>query len=135
MSKRRKPAAPKRGLPKRDPGLNQEEAKALDKLDRFAKLTALMKTLPTEIVEDIKNGASTPEIYKKYESLAAARVMSVIVSEQDSGKALSAAKDVLDRVFGKPTEKKEVKHVMQELPDDQLDALILSELEDLSEDK
>jgi hypothetical protein len=75
----------------------------------------------------LKEGKSAEEIYKMATAAAAARVVTIAVKEQDSSKALAAAKEILDRDGGKAVERKEVKHKYSELKDDELDALLLSE--------
>ena len=80
---------------------------------------------------DLDAGLSAHEIYNKYANLAAARGITIALSDTDSGKALAAVKEILDRSQGKPTEKKEVKHQFEELPDEELDAVLQSELQDL----
>lgn len=71
-------------------------------------------------------GDSAEEIYSTFTNLAAARAISIAALEPDSGKALSAIKEVLDRVHGKAVERKQVSHHLDQLPDEELDALLLS---------
>lgn len=101
---------------------------ALDKMKAFEAFEALI--LP-QLQADMAAGLTADQIYKKYEHLAAARAVSIVMTEKDNSKALNAAKDILDRAQGKAVEKKEVKHTLDKLPDEQLDALLLTELEDM----
>jgi hypothetical protein len=75
---------------------------------------------------DLKKGLTADEIYKKYQHLAAARNITIAMTEQDSSKALAAIKDVLDRAGGKAKERKEIDLKYSNLPEDQLDALLKS---------
>lgn len=101
---------------------------ALDKLKAYERFQELL--LPT-VIKDLEAGLTVDEILKKNAHLAAARLVSTAIAGEDAGKATAAAKEVLDRVQGKATERKEVTHKLDKLPDDQLDALLLTELEDM----
>jgi hypothetical protein len=79
------------------------------------------------------NGASAKEMLKKYENYAVAKLLTIALSDKDSGKALAAVKDILDRSQGKAVETKKLEHTMNDLSDEELDALLLSEAEDVSE--
>jgi hypothetical protein len=57
-----------------------------------------------------------------------ARQISLALTEEDAGKAGSAVKDLLDRGIGKPTEKKELKHKLEGLPEEQVDAALATKL-------
>jgi hypothetical protein len=72
------------------------------------------------------------ELRNKYAALVQARVITEAVSDE-SARALTAAKDVLDRAHGKATEKKEITHRLQDLSDTELDALIMSEEAELKD--
>lgn len=71
------------------------------------------------------------EIFKKYEAHAAAAVVSALASPDSQ---LAASDKILNRTMGKPTEKKEVTHKLDQLSDEQLDALVQSELADVNEE-
>lgn len=105
-------------------------ARALDELSEFEKFKD--ELLP-ELRGDLSRGMTAEEIYKKYEALAAARTVTIAIKETDSGKALAAAKDIRDRVSGKPKESLEIKNKWEKLKDEELDSLILSELSDVDE--
>ena len=80
---------------------------------------------------DLEKGMDAKSIYKKYSNLAAARGITIALSSTDEQKALAAVKDVLDRTQGKATEKKEIKHQLEDLRDEELDAILQSEIQDL----
>lgn len=114
---------PKSGYPQQN-----NMVSAIDRLRAFEEFETLL--LP-QLRADLKAGLTADEIYKKYEHLAAARSVTIAMSEQDSAKALSAVKEIRDRNSGKAVEKKEVTHKLNQLPDEQLDALLLTELDDM----
>lgn len=70
------------------------------------------------------------KIYKMAEAHAAARNVTIALTEEDSGKALSAIKELMDRSKGKATEKQEVTHTYSKLKDEDLDALLESKLKE-----
>lgn len=77
----------------------------------------------------LKQGMDADTIYKKFQAFAAARAISIAATEIDSSKALSAIKDILDRTQGRAKERSEVTHKLSSLPEEQLDAILLSKLQ------
>ena len=121
--------------PRRRPRSNVIEhrmARAIDQLAEFEEFT--QQVLPA-LRNDIQKGLSADEIYKKYTSLAAARNITIALTDQDSGKALTAIKDILDRTAGKPTERKEVKHTLEDASEEEIDAMLLSKLSKLDDEE
>lgn len=114
-------------------GHKQENAliKTADDLVEFEKFQEL---LPKQLRKDLLKGLTAKQIYKKYAPMAAARAVAVALSEADSAKALSAAKEVMDQAEGKVTTRTEVTHRMADMPEEQLDALIKSRLLSQSEE-
>jgi hypothetical protein len=96
-------------------------------LAQFEDYQTILKT----IRDDIKKGLTPKQLREKYAPLAQARVISDMLTSDDAGKALAAAKDVLDRIEGKATEKKEVSHRFADVSDKELDAILKSEEDDL----
>lgn len=80
----------------------------------------------------IERGATAEEIYQKAQALAAARSVTIAMTEVDSGKAMNAVKEILDRSQGKPKERVELTKKYEGLTDDELDAMLLSEAEEAS---
>ena len=114
---------------------NREEenmGKALDQLADFEEFTRL---IPKQIRDALLRGAKASEIYKEFSHVAAARAVLIAMTEKDAGKALAAIKDIQDRADGKPTERKEIRHHMDLLSDEELDAALLSELDEIGEAK
>ncbi len=84
--------------------------------------------------KDLRAGLSPKELRTKYKSLAQAREIAIAIGDQDSGKALTAIKSIIDREEGRPTERLEHTHKLEKLPDEQLDAMLLSQLEQLEDE-
>lgn len=111
---------------------NTEESKRVQFLDQLAEYQSFIRDLPKELRNALLDGKPADAIYKKYENVAAVRAVQIMMTEPDSGKALAAVKDVLDRTQGKAIERKLVKHHLEELPDKELDAIIMSELNEVN---
>ena len=78
--------------------------------------------------EDIKKGVTAESMARKYQSHALARIITMALRERDSGKALAASKEILDRAVGKSTERRTIKHELESLDDKSLDSLIYSKM-------
>lgn len=101
-------------------------------LDELSVMEELLSGVLTGVRNDIKAGLPAEKIMEKYAALAAARVVTVALTDIDSGKALAASKDILDRTQGKAKEKKEITHRLEKVEEKQLDAILLTEFENLS---
>lgn len=118
----------------RKQGGNGAEARFIKALDQYREFEAFKETVLPSIQQDLYEGKLTAsELYKKYEALAAARAISIAATEEDSGKAISAIKDILDRSQGRAVEKREVNHRFENLSDEELEALVMTEETDLKE--
>ena len=100
-------------------------------IDALAGYELYAANILPAIRKDLEAGLSAIDILKKYSPLAAARAVTVALMEEDGSKALAASKQVIEHTVGKPTEKKEIKHQFEELKDEELDALLNSELKKL----
>jgi hypothetical protein len=114
--------------PKRKPRAQKEPE--LDLLDELELFREWKKQILPELREMLLKGATAADIYKKYSAHAAARAVSIAISDPDSQKALTASKEIQDRASGKAVETRKVEHRMAELSDEQLDALLLTEISD-----
>lgn len=85
------------------------------------------------IRQDIKKGLSAAEIRKKYAAILQGRLITDALTTHDEKVAAIIAKDVIDRVEGKATEKREVTHKFKDLKDEELDAILKSEVEELED--
>lgn len=113
---------------------NHREWEMARNLDNLAAYEEFCADLPGKLKKDLLSGLSTEELYKKYETLAAARAIAIATTEQDSSKALAAIKDILDRSRGKATDKSEITHKYSDLKEEELDSLILTKLADGADD-
>lgn len=80
------------------------------------------------IREDLLNGMTADQIFKKYEAHAAAALVSQMT---DPKNAVQAAEKVLDRTQGKAIARTENTHKLEKLKDAELDAFLNSRLQDL----
>lgn len=103
------------------------KARSLDELAEFEDFTA--NILPA-IRKDLKAGMSETQILEKYKALAAASIATLTTRIDEPAVALAAARDILDRTQGKAVERRQVEHRLGKLPDEQLDALLLTEMAD-----
>lgn len=106
------------------------ESQMVRSLDKLARYEEIIQGLPKDLVDAFANGTPAEELYKQHANVAALRVLQILFTEKDSSKALSAARELLDRTYGKATERKVIKHQLEELSDNELDALLLSEIEE-----
>jgi hypothetical protein len=97
----------------------------------LASFEEFKESLLPMLARDVLDGMPPEEMREKYASLIQARLIQEAITSGDPAKATAAAKDVLDRAFGKATEKSEVKHTFENLKDEELDAILQSELQDL----
>lgn len=81
----------------------------------------------------IASGAKTEEILEQGRALAAARLVTIAATDEDSGRALSAIKELLERKDGKVADKKQIEHKFTKMSDQELDALVLSRMSDADE--
>lgn len=113
------------------PAVEQISAEALDREELVADI-ALFEQFREEVAPALRAmvlGKKPPaEIFKAYESYLAARQVTIALTAKDPGKAHAAIQDIMNRVGGKPTERKELVHKLAELKDEELDALLESKL-------
>lgn len=121
-------AKPKRKRPRFSGKPEQDEvATLIDNLTAFEDFT---NSILPALRKDIKAGLTPEELRKKYAAIVQARTITTAITSDD-GRAMTAAKDILDRSEGRPTEKKEITHRYAEMKDEELDAILQSEEEDL----
>lgn len=111
-----------------DRGTNTEEEGLIQALDQLAVFEDFQKDMLPKLQALVKKGAKTDEILEMGRALAVARLVTIAATEPDSGKALAAVRELLDRREGKVTDKREVTHRMANLKDEELDALVLTAL-------
>jgi len=109
---------------------NEVEAALVDQLDELALFQEFQQDMLPKLRDLVKKGAKSDEILELGRALAAGRLITIAATEEDSGRALAAIKEVLDRKDGKVTERKEITHTMAKLKDEDLDALVLTALQE-----
>lgn len=102
--------------------------RAVSAMDMLAEYEELLPGLKAAL----RMGLSAEEIYVEAQALCAAKGVQIALTERDSAKALSAIRDVLDRTQGKAKERREHTHRLQELPDEQLDAILKTKIQDVT---
>jgi hypothetical protein len=129
----RRPTANPRSNQRAFPNGNTPEHRVAQIIDDLAEFEEFRTTVLPELRRLIKTGAPSKEILERGRALVAARLVTIAAIDPDSKTALAAAKELLDRVDGKVVEKKEVKHAMANLKDEELDALVLTALDNSDE--
>lgn len=103
---------------------------AVDELQEFEQWRD--EVLPL-LKGDVRKGLTPGELREKYMALLTARLISIGLTEKRASAAIVAIKDILDRVEGKAIETKEIRHKLESLPEQELDALLLTKMKDISE--
>jgi hypothetical protein len=103
-------------------------------LDQLSEFDEFRREVLPKLARAVKEKKSVEEILAMCDTLAAARLGTIVATETDTGKALSAIKDLLDRKHGKSTERKEIKHKFENLSEDELDSVLVNKLKKLSDE-
>ena len=107
---------------------NSVEDKMIDGLDKLEIFEELNQVVLPQLQRLLAKGYTHKEILKEFQALAAAKLVTSLITEKDSSKILGLVKEVNDRLDGKAVSPTEVKHKFENLPDDQLDSLLESRL-------
>lgn len=103
-----------------------------DKLhSAIADYEEFKQTILPAIQKDLKAGFNAKQIREKYAAILQAKMITNAMTTFDVKDSTAISKDVIDRVEGKATEKKEVSHRFADMSDKELDAVLKSEEEDL----
>lgn len=103
--------------------------RSLDTLKEFEEFRE--KVLP--VIHKDMNTMTPEEFTDKYTKLIQARQLTIALTDHSAKNAMSAIRDLRDRMEGKPTEKRKVTVEYEDMPDEQFDAILMSELEELEE--
>ena len=96
-------------------------------IDDLVTYDSFCQHILPELRELLSDPTVTPkDIYKKFAKHAAARNITIAMTAIDQTKALSAIKDILDRVQGKAKEHKEIVHAMVEAKEEEINARLIS---------
>lgn len=90
-------------------------------------------TILPALRKDLKSGMTPKQLREKYSALVQARLITDAMTTTDPKEAAQIGKDLIDRVEGKATEKKEVTHRFKDMSDKELDAILESEEADLKD--
>lgn len=104
------------------------QGRADELVDSLAQFEQFKAEILPALQEELLKGTDAEVLVKKFDSHAVARIISIVMTEKDSGKALAAAKEILDRSQGKAAQKVETTHRFEKLDDNELDALLKSRL-------
>jgi hypothetical protein len=116
---------------------HQTDNHAADLVDQLRAFEEFRTELLPAIKRDLKSGLSADQLRKKYQAWVQARLIMNALTDPDAGKSTTAAKDLLDRVEGKAKETVDHNHRLQDVPEEELDAIVMSELKSvgLSDDQ
>lgn len=109
---------------------NKTEDALTKTVERVELFEQYSKDVLPELQRLLKEGRSAEELYQRFSDQAAARAITIALTEPDSGKALQAVKEVQDRAHGKPKERAEHTHKYEKLTDQELEALMKSKIEE-----
>jgi hypothetical protein len=104
-------------------------------IDELAIYDEMLSGVLVGVREDIKSGLAADQIMAKYANIAAARTVTIALTDLESGKALAASKDILDRSLGKAVERKQIQHKLEKVDEKQLDAILITEISSLEFDE
>jgi hypothetical protein len=113
-------------------GAMTQMAKNLDDLAAFEEFR---HTILPVLQKDLASGMKADDLRKKYEAVAVAKMITMLTRADSDSAAVAAAKDLQDRVSGKPRETKSIEHRLGKLSDQELDAMLLSEASTLEADE
>jgi hypothetical protein len=99
----------------------------------LAEFEEFRETMLKAIRKDIRTGMKAKALREKYAAILQGKLITDALTSEDVKTTAVIAKDVIDRVEGKATEKKEVTHKFKDLKDEELDAILKSEIEDLED--
>jgi len=97
----------------------------LETIELLREFESFKESLLPSAQADVSNGMAAEAILKKYQAIAAGRLVSLIPS-MNQKVALAAAQQILDRTMGKAIERKAIRHQFEDVADKDLDSLIVS---------
>ena len=121
--------------PKKDRGTNKpnrEEERVTNLVNDVLEFEKFREEILPKIRQMIAEGKSSDEILAFGEAYASARTVTTAILSRDDKTALLASKDILDRTRGRATESKKVEHRFEQLPDQELDAVLAGKLAKLA---
>lgn len=114
---------------------NVTEDRMVRSLDRLRQYEDFCTNVLPALQRDLSAGMTPEQLRAKYASYLEARKLTVALADPDAGKALTAIKDIQDRLEGKPKERVEHHHKLEKLKDEELDSIVLSMLSETEDGK
>ena len=114
--------------------INHVENRTIKIVEEVRAFEEFRTQVAPQLRADLQSGMSAKELYSKYEALAAARGLTIAMTDRNPAIALKAIQDILDRGQGKAAQEVRHKHKFQDLPEEQLDAILLSKLKNAGGD-
>ena len=114
--------------------VNHVENRTIKIVEEVRAFEEFRTQVAPQLRADLQSGMSAKELYSKYEALAAARGLTIAMTDRNPAIALKAIQDILDRGQGKAAQEVRHKHKFQDLPEEQLDAILLSKLKNAGGD-
>ena len=99
-------------------------------VDRIAALQEIENTFGPAVRKALLDGKTDKQIMEQFKPIVGARLVTIATTGEDSV-ALAAGREILNRLEGTPVQKTEATHKFQRLPDEELDAIIESEVASL----
>jgi hypothetical protein len=109
--------------------MQEGQARALDDLTEFETFREMFAP---EIRRALVKGLSEKQIMDKFKPFMAARLVQIGGLGRD-GEAISAIREIFDRLEGKPVAKQEHTHKLARLPENELDAILENKLKRLAQ--
>lgn len=122
-----KPTARPKSNP-RLPDPHRGEAQMARAIDALAEFEEYQTEILPILKQMVKSKATSTEMIEQARPLLVAKLVSIAMSSEDEGRRASMALALLDRIDGKPVERKQVVHAMAKLKDEELDAMLLTAL-------
>lgn len=112
---------------------NRKEKQLINMIDKLAEFEEYCSLIGEPLRKLVESGASQKEIREAFLPLIQARQVAIALTSEDVGKAHAAAQAILDRAEGKAKEQHVHTHKLDQLPEEELDAVILSELDSMKQ--
>jgi hypothetical protein len=104
------------------------------KIDELAEYDEFCNNVLPKLRKMVAENKDAGDMYKAFQAMIAARVITEALTTKDPKMALAAAREILDRGMGKAKETINVNNRYEQLSDEALDQLLKSEQEALDED-
>ena len=119
-----------RSKPMKRRARNKEEDRMVSTIDDLRQFEEFRQDLLPALKKAIKDKKSSKDILEIARSLVTVRLVTIAALDPSATTALAATKDILDRLDGKATERKELLHSMSKLKDEELDALVITAIKE-----